>query len=156
MIYLHYLFITIVFSSQTYNLVDSFSLPITTNMWSSYKSILPPWLPTHLQSIDYQNPKPIQNAILSHLLKPNVKSSESSIILHSPTGTGKTLSYLIPLVSRIITKKRKTQGLIVVPNVELGYQVLSTLNSLLSSNSFASTYFPFSFKCSISPSISSS
>lgn len=45
------------------------------------------------------------------------------IILLSPTGSGKTLGYLLPLLSRLNKNKSGVQALVLVPSRELGLQI---------------------------------
>ncbi len=57
-----------------------------------------------------------------------------AIIAVSPTGTGKTWSYLIPIVdgiARLGAKEGQTQAIVVVPTVVLGFQIRQTLLTLL-------------------------
>ncbi len=54
-----------------------------------------------------------QEAILLH----------SEIILLSPTGTGKTLAFLLPIISRLDAELEQVQVLILVPSRELAIQI---------------------------------
>ena len=47
----------------------------------------------------------------------------NDIILLSPTGSGKTLGFLIPLASNLSTAKKGVQALIIVPSRELALQI---------------------------------
>ncbi len=58
-----------------------------------------------------------------------LKDDFKDIILHSPTGTGKTLAYLLPL-SAILKESDKLQSLIIVPTRELALQVEKVFNDL--------------------------
>lgn len=49
--------------------------------------------------------------------------TKSDIVLLSPTGTGKTLAFLLPLIERIDTNCTDTQILILVPSRELAQQI---------------------------------
>lgn len=62
-------------------------------------------------------PTPIQVAALPVLL------AGTSAYLHSETGTGKTLAYLLPLLSRIDLAEEATQVVVVVPTHELAIQI---------------------------------
>ncbi len=52
-----------------------------------------------------------------------VISKEKEIILLSPTGTGKTLAFLLPLMSRLDLKLREVQMLVITPSRELAMQI---------------------------------
>ena len=47
---------------------------------------------------------------------------ESSLVLLSPTGTGKTLAYLLPLLQRLDAASDELQALVLVPSRELAQQ----------------------------------
>ena len=88
---------------------------------------------THLK---FETAFAVQAAILPLLLKsisqPNV-SSYHDVLVSAPTGSGKTLSYILPIVhdlsSRIVTRIR---AVIIVPTRELVSQVRDTAESLAS------------------------
>ena len=48
---------------------------------------------------------------------------DRDIILLSPTGSGKTLGFLLPLLKRINDDRRGVQALILVPSRELAIQI---------------------------------
>lgn len=50
-------------------------------------------------------------------------SESETLLLLSPTGTGKTLAFLLPLLSRLDGKKQGVQALILVPSRELAIQI---------------------------------
>ena len=54
------------------------------------------------------------------------------IVMQSPTGSGKTIAYLIPLVERIKPGRPGPRGLIVTPTRELAIQVEAVFKSLYS------------------------
>jgi superfamily II DNA/RNA helicase len=49
--------------------------------------------------------------------------SNADVVLLSPTGTGKTLAYLLPIVSELDRECAEVQVLIVVPSRELAIQI---------------------------------
>jgi len=69
-------------------------------------------------------PTPIQTQILPAAL------SGKDIIGQSPTGTGKTLAYLLPLLQKIDPAKREMQALILAPTHELAIQILRQIEWL--------------------------
>lgn len=61
---------------------------------------------------------PIQTKLIPHML------DGSDIVAESPTGTGKTLAYVIPLLQKVDPTKKQVQALVVVPSQELGMQII--------------------------------
>jgi len=53
-----------------------------------------------------------------------------NLVLLSPTGTGKTLAFLLPIISKLETKSTEIQVLIVVPTRELAIQIEQVVRSL--------------------------
>ena len=49
--------------------------------------------------------------------------SSNEIILLSPTGTGKTLAFLLPIINELDENIEEIQALIVVPSRELAIQI---------------------------------
>lgn len=62
-------------------------------------------------------PTPVQQQVIPAAL------AGRDIVAQSPTGTGKTLAYLLPLLQRIDGAKRELQGLILAPTHELAIQI---------------------------------
>lgn len=89
---------------------------------------------THLQLNDYQqqalarlsieNLTPMQEAALLTC------RSASDVILLSPTGTGKTLAYLLPLIERLATGRQGIQAIVIVPSRELALQIDTVLRTM--------------------------
>ena len=61
---------------------------------------------------------PIQTKLIPHML------DGSDIVAESPTGTGKTLAYVLPLLQKVDPTKKQVQALVVVPSQELGMQII--------------------------------
>lgn len=81
-----------------------------------------------LKEININTPTQIQNEV--------IKAFRNDLIVQSPTGTGKTLAYLIPIVEKILKeKKKKIAAIIIVPTRELAIQVADVLNMLKVENS---------------------
>ena len=57
-------------------------------------------------------------------------SSSSEIILLSPTGTGKTLAFLLPLITSLDEKLDEVQLLIIVPSRELAIQIEQVMREM--------------------------
>ncbi len=76
-------------------------------------------------SLGFQRPTLIQTTAYE-----KIKTDQSAVFI-SPTGTGKTFAYLIPLVEKIELNKDEVQVLIIVPTNELvvqTYQMFKELN----------------------------
>lgn len=124
----------------------SSSSTITKNNSSSFEKLgVSPWLSHQLKvRNNFTSPLPVQSAVL-----PFATKAFSSWLLHcdiglsSPTGSGKTLCYCIPLIEAIISQKTKrfsptansndrhVRGVIVVPSAILAEQVNDVLTNLL-------------------------
>ena len=59
-----------------------------------------------------------------------ILGSDGDVVLLSPTGTGKTLAYLLPLVQRIDASSEEVQALIITPGRELALQSDNVLKSM--------------------------
>jgi superfamily II DNA/RNA helicase len=69
----------------------------------------------------FKNEMPIQKKIIPEIL------AGKDIVAQSPTGTGKTLAYTIPLLHLVDGSKQQTQGLIVAPSQELAIQITDVI-----------------------------
>ena len=76
-----------------------------------------PALIAALEQQQITDPTPIQSAALPVLL------AGRDAYLHAETGTGKTLAYLLPILSRIDTGQAATQAVIIAPTHELALQI---------------------------------
>ncbi|KAL7510892.1 hypothetical protein ACHAXN_007797 [Cyclotella atomus] len=119
---------------------------------------IPSWLIDRLAELGFTRPTLLQKKALDVLLPTLADSSSNEdqndygsinertaernnlnapdAILHAQTGSGKTLGYLIPLLSRIdMSRSNIVQGVIVVPTRELGLQVVRVARRLCSAAS---------------------
>lgn len=91
---------------------------------------------TSLRGMGIASPSPIQQASLVAL------TTGLSCILHAETGSGKTLTYLLPILKRIYSSSNSggggIQAMIVVPTKELAVQVAADVASLVSAGSAVS------------------
>ncbi|WP_146553073.1 DEAD/DEAH box helicase [Rummeliibacillus sp. SL167] len=69
---------------------------------------------------------PIQNQMIPALLE------GKDVVAESPTGTGKTLAYLLPIFQKVDVTKKATQALIVAPSQELCMQIVDVIRSWIS------------------------
>ncbi|GIM16732.1 hypothetical protein Vretimale_19319, partial [Volvox reticuliferus] len=96
---------------------------------------MPSWLADRAQRLGYRFPTEIQRRSAPVLL------AGSDAVVASETGSGKTLSFLMPLLARMsyppdifMDEMKGPQGLVVVPTMELGVQVALTAFRLLGGN----------------------
>jgi superfamily II DNA/RNA helicase len=60
-------------------------------------------------------------------------STATNLLLLSPTGTGKTLAYLIVLLDQLRASEREVQALIVAPSRELSLQIEQVFKTMKTS-----------------------
>ena len=87
-----------------------------------------PALITALAAENISTPTAIQNQAIPYVL------DNKDVYISSPTGTGKTLAYALPLLSKIDVASKDLQVLILTPTHELSSQIQSQL-LLLNQNS---------------------
>jgi hypothetical protein len=92
---------------------------------------LHPLLLRSLASLQFPTPTPIQSTLI-----PLALSSSRDILARARTGSGKTLSYAIPIVQGILTRRANgevggTRALILVPTRELAEQVRGQVGKLV-------------------------
>ncbi|WP_102693939.1 DEAD/DEAH box helicase [Rummeliibacillus pycnus] len=66
---------------------------------------------------------PIQDQMIPALL------DGKDVVAESPTGTGKTLAYLLPILQKVEGTKKATQALIVAPSQELCMQIVEVIRT---------------------------
>lgn len=59
-----------------------------------------------------------------------VESGESSIVLYSPTGSGKTIAFAIPLLMNVQESLRRLQAIVIAPSRELVIQINDVLKKI--------------------------
>ena len=84
-----------------------------------------PFLQNAIEKLGFQEPTPIQKEIIPLVLK------GKSAIGQAHTGTGKTHSFLIPIVEKIDASKQEVQAIITSPTRELATQIYKELNKLV-------------------------
>ncbi|PSL41194.1 ATP-dependent RNA helicase CshB [Planomicrobium soli] len=84
-----------------------------------------PFLQEAVAKLGFMEPTPIQKEMMPHILKGN------SAIGQSHTGTGKTHSFIIPIVERIDVEKKEVQAVIAAPTRELGMQIYNEILKLV-------------------------
>lgn len=78
---------------------------------------LKPYLQKRWQELGFKQPTPIQKLVI-----PLIQEGKD-VIAQSPTGTGKTLAYLLPIIEKIEVENRGTQAVILAPTQELVMQI---------------------------------
>lgn len=84
-----------------------------------------PFLQNAIDKLGFQEPTPIQKEMIPLVLK------GKSAIGQAHTGTGKTHSFLIPIVEKIDASKQEVQAIITSPTRELATQIFNELNKLV-------------------------
>jgi ATP-dependent RNA helicase RhlE len=77
-----------------------------------------------LTRANYVYPTPVQEAAIP----PSLEGRD--VLATAQTGTGKTLSFLIPLIERMATDSMDTRALVLLPTRELAMQVLEAWHNL--------------------------
>tara|TARA_R110002049_G_scaffold266159_6_gene442301 strand:+ start:143 stop:1453 length:1311 start_codon:yes stop_codon:yes gene_type:complete len=77
-----------------------------------------------LQKLNIQQLNPMQEEALS------VIENTTNTVLLSPTGTGKTLAFLLPLIDRLDPEFEEIQALILVPSRELAIQIEQVIRAM--------------------------
>lgn len=84
-----------------------------------------PFLRDAIQVLGFETPTPIQKEMIPLLLK------GKSAIGQAHTGTGKTHSFLLPIVQRINEEQQEVQAVITSPTRELAQQIFDALQQLI-------------------------
>lgn len=77
-----------------------------------------------LNRLNIENLNPMQHAAIEHCRQ------NDSMVLLSPTGTGKTLAFLLPLLERLDASCKGVQAIIVLPSRELAKQVFDVWRAM--------------------------
>ncbi|MGB2992873.1 MAG: DEAD/DEAH box helicase [Paenisporosarcina sp.] len=94
-----------------------------------------PFLQDAISKLGFTEPTPIQKEIIPLILK------GKSAIGQAHTGTGKTHSFLIPIVERIQSNKTELQAIITSPTRELASQIFEELSKLTEGTEIQSKLF---------------
>ncbi|MGE7546311.1 DEAD/DEAH box helicase [Sporosarcina newyorkensis] len=81
----------------------------------------------------FKQPMPIQTLMIPEML------AGKDIVAESPTGTGKTLAYVLPLIQMVNGDLPKTQALIITPSQELSMQIVNVIRDLVEGTSVTVT-----------------
>ncbi|AVK60739.1 DEAD/DEAH box helicase [Lactobacillus sp. CBA3605] len=95
-------------------------------MTASFKAFnLQPFLMQALQEINFVNPTKVQEKLIP------VIAAGRSVIGQSATGSGKTHTFLLPMLNRIDPEERRVQAVITTPSRELAYQIQAAAKQLV-------------------------
>jgi ATP-dependent RNA helicase CshB len=81
------------------------------NSFALKKSVL-----NALEKLGYEKLTPVQEAVIPSALK------RESLVVQSETGSGKTHSFLVPIINNVDTKRNDVQSIILAPTRELAKQ----------------------------------
>ncbi|MED3551260.1 DEAD/DEAH box helicase [Cytobacillus praedii] len=90
-------------------------------MTHSLISQLQPFIQVVWEKSEFTQPTTIQTRAIPAAIE------GKDLIAESPTGTGKTLAYLLPLLEKIDVEKRAVQAVIIAPSQELVMQILQEI-----------------------------
>ncbi|OAQ73233.1 DEAD/DEAH box helicase (Sbp4) [Pochonia chlamydosporia 170] len=98
--------------------------------WDALTPPLAEWILDAVSTMGFSRMTPVQAATMPHFM------GNKDVVVEAVTGSGKTLSFLIPIVQKILrlqepTKKHHVAAIIVSPTRELAAQIHSVLVSLL-------------------------
>jgi len=92
---------------------------------STFESLaIAPALLSKLAPMGISEPTEIQSAAIPPLLE------GKDAILQAQTGTGKTLAYLLPVLSRLDPERSELQAIVIAPTHELCMQIVSVIREL--------------------------
>ncbi len=117
------------FSSSQSQLASSlqYDATLSDNSFSElYDGRLPEWLLENCKENGFERPTLIQQRALDSFFD----DDPNSMVIQAQTGSGKTLTYLLPLLSKL-ENRASVQAMIVVPTRELGLQVATVAKKLI-------------------------
>ena len=85
---------------------------------------LPETLAAALKTQGILTPLPVQTAAVPRLL------AGENLLVQAPTGTGKTLAYLLPILARLDAALPQVQAVVLAPTQELSMQIARTAREL--------------------------
>lgn len=85
---------------------------------------LPEAIAAALRAQGILTPLPVQTATVPRLL------AGENLLVQAPTGTGKTLAYLLPILARLDAAQPQVQAVVLAPTQELSMQIARTAREL--------------------------
>ncbi|KAI0162436.1 putative DEAD/DEAH box helicase [Pestalotiopsis sp. NC0098] len=110
--------------------------------WDALTPPLAEWILDYLSSSGFERMTPVQAAVLP------LFSASKDVVVEAVTGSGKTLSYLIPVINRLLrleepTKPRHVAAIIVSPTRELASQIHKVLVDLVKFHPASAELLPY-------------
>ncbi|THH07285.1 hypothetical protein EW145_g3478 [Phellinidium pouzarii] len=100
-------------------------------LWTSLPTPLTPWVLDVINSLGYAHMTPVQASTIPLFMK------HKDVVVEAVTGSGKTLSFVIPIIEKLVRRKqlRKAEigALVISPTRELASQIHSIFELLLES-----------------------
>ncbi|TFK75885.1 DEAD-domain-containing protein [Pluteus cervinus] len=98
--------------------------------WSSLPTPLTPWILDVIQSMGHTHMTPVQASTIPLFMK------HKDVVVEAVTGSGKTLSFVIPILERLIRREGKFRNdelgaLVISPTRELATQIHAVFKSFL-------------------------
>ncbi|MGM0902169.1 MAG: DEAD/DEAH box helicase [Bacillota bacterium] len=94
---------------------------------------LKPFIQEAWSKAEFSTPTDVQASTIPLIM------AGQDVIAESPTGTGKTLAYLLPVLNKIDTKKQNTQAVILASSQELVMQILAEVQKWGTGSGITST-----------------
>ncbi|MFD2217089.1 DEAD/DEAH box helicase [Metabacillus endolithicus] len=96
---------------------------------------LEPFIQSNWSKAEFENPTAIQLKAVPQILEGN------DVIAESPTGTGKTLAYVLPLLNKIDVNRKAAQVVILAPSRELVMQIFDEVKKWSEGSGMTSASF---------------
>ncbi|KAI0884541.1 ATP-dependent rRNA helicase spb4 [Annulohypoxylon maeteangense] len=111
--------------------------------WDALTPPLAEWILDAVSSMGFARATPVQASVW-----PLFGGGNKDVVVEAVTGSGKTLSFLLPLVHRILrqdepTKRHHVASIVVAPTKELAGQIHGALMSLIAFHPASSELLPF-------------
>jgi superfamily II DNA/RNA helicase len=102
---------------------------------ANFLTEIKPFLQTNWEKANFQEPTAVQIKTIPLILE------GKDVIAESPTGTGKTLAYVLPLLNNIDANKKNAQVVILAPSRELVMQIFDEIKKWSEGSGLTSASF---------------
>ncbi|KAI0136888.1 P-loop containing nucleoside triphosphate hydrolase protein [Xylariales sp. AK1849] len=111
----------------------------------SWEALTPPlaeWILDAVQTMGFTTPTPVQASVIP------LFSSSKDVVVEAVTGSGKTVSFLIPVINKILrieepTKPRHIAAIIVAPTRELASQIFTVFLDIVRFHPTSAELLPY-------------